>query len=56
MEKNNFFIDDRCVIPEDVKNMPREQLDREIEEFETQARAEKEKILKSGMNENRKIS
>ena len=48
MEKNkDIFIDDRCIIPENVKNMSREQLDREIAELESQARAEKDKILRS---------
>ncbi len=56
MEKNNdFFIDDRCIIPENVKNMPREQLDREIAELEAQARAEKDKILRSKMS-NKKMA
>lgn len=56
MEKNkDFFIDDRCIIPENVKNMPREQLDREIAELESQARAEKNKILKSKLCEKKRV-
>lgn len=45
MSKKEYFIDDRVIIPDDIKKMSKEELDQEIAKLETQARAEKERIL-----------
>lgn len=46
MAEKEFFIDDRVIIPENVRNMTREERRAEIVRLENIAKAEKEKILK----------
>ncbi|MGN0638935.1 MAG: hypothetical protein ACI4J0_11235 [Huintestinicola sp.] len=46
MAEKEYFIDDRVVIPENVRNMTREERRAEIVRLENIAKAEKEKILK----------
>lgn len=36
-----YFLDDRCIIPDEVKKMSKEELDAEIERLEEEARQEK---------------
>lgn len=37
MSEKEFFIDDRVIIPDDIKNMSRKELDEEIKRLETEA-------------------
>lgn len=37
MSEKEFFIDDRVIIPEDLKKMSREELDEEIKRLEAEA-------------------
>lgn len=46
MAEKEFFIDDRVIIPENVRNMTREERRAEIVRLENIAKTEKEKILK----------
>lgn len=46
MAKKEYFIDDRVIIPENVRNMTRDERRAEIARLENLAKAEKEKILK----------
>lgn len=43
----NLFIDDRCIIPEEIRNMSKDQIKNEIERLEKEAKEEKEKRLKN---------
>ena len=45
MKKEKFFADDRCIIPEYIKNMTEEELDAEIARLEAEAAAEKQRTL-----------
>ena len=36
MAEKKYFIDDRVIIPEEIKNMPKEQLEAEIAKFEAE--------------------
>ncbi|MCM1579552.1 MAG: hypothetical protein NC078_12220 [Ruminococcus sp.] len=47
MTEREYFIDDRCIIPEWIKNMTPEQRKQEMMRLEKEAANEKEKILKS---------
>ncbi len=42
MKKEEYFADDRCIIPEEIKKMSREELDAEIERMEKEAKRKKE--------------
>lgn len=44
--KEEYFADDRCIIPDEVKKMSREELDAEIERLEKEAREKKAKNRK----------
>ena len=44
MSEKEYFIDDRVVIPEDIKKMSKEELDREIARLEEEGRKERERI------------
>ena len=46
MAEKEYFIDDRCIIPDYIKKMSAEELDREIARLEAEAKAEKERILR----------
>lgn len=41
MSEKEFFIDDRVVIPEDIKKMSCEELDKEIKRLEIEAHRNK---------------
>lgn len=41
MSEKEFFIDDRVIIPEDIKKMSREELDKEIKHLEMEAHRNK---------------
>ena len=41
MKNGDLFIDDRVEIPEDIKNMSKEELEKEIADFETMMRKRK---------------
>ena len=45
MTKDKFFIDDRVIIPDEIKNMSSEEIRAKIRQLEEEARAEKKKIL-----------
>ncbi len=42
-----LYIDDRCIIPDEIMNMSKEDIKREIIRLEIEAAKEKERILKS---------
>ena len=46
MAEKEYFADDRCIIPDYIKQMSAEELDREIARLEAEAKAEKERNLK----------
>lgn len=46
MAEKEYFIDDRCIIPDHIKQMSVEELDCEIARLEAEAKAEKERNLK----------
>lgn len=47
MSEKEYFIDDRCIIPDDIKKMSIEELDREIARLEAEAKAKKAMKQKS---------
>lgn len=47
MNEKEYFIDDRCIIPDWIKKMTPEQRKSEIKRLEKEAAAEKERILES---------
>jgi hypothetical protein len=47
MAEKEYFIDDRFIIPEEIKRMTKEERDREIAKLEAEAIAQKKKILES---------
>ena len=47
MKKGDIFIDDSFEIPEDIKNMSKEELRSEIERLEIIAAEEKERIRRN---------
>lgn len=49
------FLDDRVIIPEDIKRMSREELDAEIERLEKKAALEKQKRLQSRVLVNKAV-
>ncbi len=46
MTEKEYFIDDRVIIPDNIRNMSHEERLAEIARLEKIAKAEKEKILK----------
>lgn len=50
MSEKEYFIDDRVIIPDKIKNMSHEERLAEIARLEKIAKAEKEKILKNMQN------
>lgn len=44
MTKDRYFIDDRIIISDEVKQMTKEEREKEIERLEKEAREEKAKI------------
>lgn len=46
MTEKEYFIDDRVVIPEDIKKMTKDELDREIFRLEREAAQKKKALLK----------
>lgn len=46
MNEKEFFIDDRVIIPEDIKKMSREELDKEIRRLEMEAHRNKMSVRK----------
>lgn len=47
------YLDDNVIIPDDIKNMTKEELELEIAKLEAEAAAEKQRILKNNHNFNR---
>lgn len=47
MAEKEYFIDDRVIIPDHIKNMSVEELDREIARLEAEAAKERDRKLKS---------
>jgi hypothetical protein len=47
MAEKEYFIDDRFIIPDEIKKMSNEELDREIKRLETEAIAKKKKLLEA---------
>ena len=46
MSEKEYFIDDRVIIPDNIKNMTKMELEAEIAKFEAEAAAEKQRILR----------
>lgn len=44
MADNKYFIDDRVIIPDDIKKMSREELKKSIKQLEDEIKAKKKKI------------
>lgn len=42
MNKKKYFIDDRVIIPDDIKKMTTEELQKEIDKFEKEAKKKRE--------------
>ena len=49
--KEEWFADDRCIIPEYIKKMTIEEMDAEIARLEEEARKEKERIEQTSAQE-----
>ena len=47
MNEKEYFIDDRVIIPEEIKKMTKEERLAEIKKLEAEASAEKNRILKA---------
>lgn len=47
----NFLIDDRCIIPEDIKRMSKEELEMEIKRLEKEIALKKAKRLQDNNNQ-----
>jgi hypothetical protein len=47
MTEKEYFIDDRCIIPDDIKKMTREERQAAIKKLEAEALEEKKKLLKT---------
>ncbi len=43
MAEKKYFIDDRVIIPDEIKNMSREELEKSIKEMEDEIKAKKQK-------------
>lgn len=50
MAEKEYFIDDRVIIPDEIKKMSKEELDREIKKLEAEAIAQKNTDFKHGSN------
>ncbi len=44
MADNKYFIDDRVIIPDDIKKMSREELKKSIKQLEEEIKSKKKKI------------
>lgn len=44
MADNKYFIDDRVIIPDDIKKMSREELKKSIKQLEDEIKSKKKKI------------
>lgn len=42
MNEKKYFIDDRVIIPDDIKKMSKEELQKEIDKFEKEAKKKRE--------------
>ena len=42
MNEKKYFIDDRVIIPDDIKKMSKEELRKEINKFEKEAKKKRE--------------
>lgn len=42
MNEKKHFIDDRVIIPDDIKRMSKEELQKEIDKFEKEAKKKRE--------------
>ena len=47
MKDNKIFIDDRVIIPEEIKNMNSEERRSKIRQLEEEARIEKRRLLRN---------
>lgn len=45
------YLDDNVIIPDEIKNMTKEELELEIAKLEAKAFAEKQRILKNKQNQ-----
>lgn len=48
--KEKYFADDRFIIPDDIKNMSPEELDKAIENYEREAARKKAVSISAGVN------
>ena len=47
MNEKKYFIDDRVIIPDDIRNMTKEELQLEISRLEAEAATAKKRLLES---------
>lgn len=46
MNEKKYFIDDRVIIPDDIKKMSKEELQKEIDKFEKEAKKKQKRSVK----------
>lgn len=52
MNEKKYFIDDRVIIPDDIRNMTKEELQLEISRLEAEAATAKKRLLESKKTQN----
>lgn len=52
MNEKEYFIDDRVIIPDDIRNMTKEELQLEISRLEAEAATAKKRLLESKKAQN----
>ena len=52
MNEKKYFIDDRVIIPDDIRNMTKEELQLEISRLEAEAATAKKILLESKKTQN----
>ncbi|WP_462283200.1 hypothetical protein [Ruminococcus champanellensis] len=52
MNEKEYFIDDRVIIPDDIRNMTKEELQLEISRLEAEAATAKKRLLESKKTQN----
>ena len=50
MNEKKYFIDDRVIIPDDIKKMSKEELQKEIDKFEKEAKAGNKEAASNNLN------
>jgi len=52
MNEKEYFIDDRVIIPDDIRNMTKEELQLEISRLEAETATAKKRLLESKKTQN----